>query len=116
MAAVLTLDRTRLWGESCSLSCSAEPSEVFAGEGDTAGREGLESADMGDRKRTAIRASGTAGPSPPHALPSIGYHAGSRPPNGGVRAKSASEKPRFSAGQPPATCRLTRPGTRGTGP
>jgi hypothetical protein len=41
MAAVLTLDRTRLWGESCSFPCSAGPPEVPADEGDTAGRSGL---------------------------------------------------------------------------
>jgi hypothetical protein len=76
MAAVLTLDRTRVGGESCSLSGSAESPEVPADEGDTAARSGVVSSGM---KLLWARHSG--GPAAPLPLPTIGYHARLRSPN-----------------------------------
>ena len=84
MAAVLTLDETPPRAESCSFWASLGTLEVPADEGDTPGREGLDSADMGDRKRTAVRHSGRVGSSAPHALPPIRYHARFRAPNDDV--------------------------------
>src|ERR1700693_5945368 len=65
MAVVLTLDGTPRGEESCSFSCSAEPAEVPADDGDTGDRTGLTwsgmegyfgHADIGD-------------PNPPRPLP-----------------------------------------------
>jgi hypothetical protein len=84
MAAVLTLDETPPRAESCSFCTSLGTFEVPADEGDTPGREGLDSADMETGNEQPFRHSGTVGSSAPHALPPIRYHARFRAPNDDV--------------------------------
>src|SRR5580704_7618220 len=62
MAVVLTLDGTPRGAESCPFSCSAEPSELPADDGDTGDRTGLAWSGMKGYFRHAGAATRTAAP------------------------------------------------------